>query len=91
MSAQESTIAVLQQQLHAANIERFQKIEDRLDTFQQTMEKVVANTADLPQLKEKIASIDAERNKFKGAAKLGVLLGGGSMVGEALRWFWFKH
>ena len=90
MSAQETTIATLQQQLHAANIQRFEKIEETLKQQDKTLQQIVVNTSGLQELKSTVEDIDKDRNKVKGAAKIAVWLGGTGLLGEAARWIFFR-
>ena len=61
MSAQESTIATLQHQLHDENKRRFEQIERNQDRQQMILDKILANTGDLPALKATIEEIEQER------------------------------
>ena len=90
MSAQESTIATLQQQLHAANIKRFEDIEKTLDAQDKVLRQIVENTSGLQDLKDTVKKMDEERNKVKGAAKIAMWLGGTGLLGEVGRWIFFR-
>ena len=91
MSAQETTISILQQQLHAENQRRFVAIEEEQQKQRALLESIARNTADLPKLKEDVESLTTDRNKFKGATRLAVLMGGGGLVSEGVRWLFFRH
>jgi uncharacterized FlaG/YvyC family protein len=91
MSAQESTIATLQHQLHQESQRRFEQIEKNQDRQQKVLEQVLSNTSDLPQLKATVEDIDKERNRAKGAVKLAMVLATSSGVIEAYRWIFSRH
>lgn len=91
MSAQESTIATLQHQLHEENRRRFEQIERNQDRQQMILDKILANTGDLPALKATIEEIEQERNRAKGAIKLALALATSSGVIEAARWIFGRH
>ena len=98
MTAQDATIADLQQRLHDENQRRFEQIEKNQDNLAskfvelgRTLEEVVTNTSCLQQLKEDVADIEKDRNKIKGAVKLGVGMGGFSLLAEGMRWLWNRH
>lgn len=59
MSAQETTIAILQQQLHGEN-------QRRLSDIEETLREVRANTAILPALK---SDVDAVKNRMDDQQK----------------------
>ena len=95
MSAQESTIATLQHQLHQENSRRFEQIEKNQDRQQKMLEQIVASTAGLPDLKgelanvgKKVESLEASHNRLKGGT--GVI---GALIGswEIIRFVIFKH
>ena len=90
MSAQETTIAVLQNRLHEENQRRFEQIEKNQDNQSKMLGEVLKNTADLPDLKKDVEKLKSDRNKIKGAASVGAWLGGGSLLGEAIRWMVFR-
>jgi hypothetical protein len=95
MSAQESTIATLQHQLHQENTRRFEQIERNQDRQQKVLETILANTAGLQDLKKelgevslKVENLEGAHNRLKGGT--GVL---GALVGswEIVRFILFKH
>lgn len=92
----------LQRQLHEQNQLRMGKIESRLDRQDEAMEAtqrtlagqntqlsvIVENTSGLQDLKEKVESIDRDRNRVVGGTKvLGALFGSGLIV-TAAKAFW---
>lgn len=98
-------VVELQKQLHEANQRRLSDIENRLgqqDTEMRAQKGIlsgqdkqlaiiVANTSGLQDLKEKVESMEQERNKIVGAVKLGSWLGGGGIVTALVRAFWPHH
>ncbi len=98
MSVEDTTIADLQQRLHNENQRRFEQIEKNQDRQAEQLEQLLKNTADLPtlksdigDLKDAVKDIDGDRNKIKGAVKLGVGAGGLSLLAEGARWLFFRR
>ena len=77
MSVEQQTILQLQQQLHDENKRRFEQIEKRQDKQDELLEKILANTADLPDLKKKVDEHDSSIDQAKGIGAVAVLLIGG--------------
>lgn len=95
MSAQDATIASLQNRLHAENSRRFEQIEKNQERQQEMLEEVLRNTASLPQLKEDIEKTNSDVEDLKAAHNR--LRGGGKALGgmvaawEVIRFVFFKH
>lgn len=90
MSAQESTIATLQHQLHKETQRRFEQIESNQDRQGKILEQLLVNTADLSSLKIDVDTLKVDRDNAKGAIKIVGALGIGGMVG-AIKFLFFKH
>ena len=92
----------LQRQLHEQTQLRMGKIESRLDKQDAAMEEtkttlagqntqlsvIVENTSGLQDLKEKVESIDRDRNRVVGGTKVVGALFGSGLVVTALKAFW---
>ena len=97
-SAEDLTIMELQRQLHAENKRRFEQIEKNQDNQATSLKEILKNTSDLPALKSdmedlkgQVSAINSERDKVKGAAKLGAWLGGSGLTLGIIRWLLTGH
>ena len=98
-------VVELQKQLHEANQRRLADIEAKLAAQDAEMRAqkgilagqdkqlalIVANTSGLQDLKEKVESIEEQRNKVVGGLKLGAWVGGSGIVTALVRAFWPHH
>lgn len=78
-----------QDQLHQANQERMQRVEEKLDTLLQSSTRVQESTKDLPDLTRRVAALEQDRDRAKGAmsvlSAIAGLIGAGVGAGiEAL-------
>jgi hypothetical protein len=76
MSAQESTIATLQHQLHQENTRRFEQIERNQDRQQKLLDQIALNTSDLPKLKDRVDGLEVTSDRIKGGGTTIALLMG---------------
>ena len=97
-SLNDLTIMELQRQLHAENKRRFEQIEKNQDNQKDQLDQLLQNTAELPtlktdvaEIKKQVATINTERDKVKGAAKLGAWLGGSGLAMGLFRWIFYGH
>lgn len=75
-----------QDQLHKANQDRMERFEEKLDVLLESSTRVQEATKDLPKLTDRVATLENELNRAKGAVTVLSAIAGliGAGVGAAI-------
>lgn len=75
-----------QDQLHQMNQDRMKRLEDKLDALLESSATVEESTKDLPKLTDRVAKLESDSNRAKGAMAMLSAIAGliGAGVGAAV-------